>query len=134
MKTDFSIDVNRKIELQNELIKNFEEEKVKLLDTISTLEFEKDFDKRENNKLITLAKELIKTMEQQIYSLNESIIEVNQLKEQYKLCIEQAAELKRKYQSAVDMLINELRLELSLDNKQDKKGKILLLNKLLSRK
>ena len=30
MKTDFSIDINRKVELQNEIIKNFEEEKTKL--------------------------------------------------------------------------------------------------------
>lgn len=134
MKTDFSIDVNRKIELQNELIKNFEEEKVKLLDTISTLEFEKDFDKNKNQKSIELAKELIQTMEQQINLLKESSDEVNQLKEEYKLCVAQAMELKQNYQSAIDTLIDEIKTELLLDNKTDKKRKVVLLDKLKRRK
>lgn len=134
MKTDFSIDVNRKVELQDELIKNFEEEKIKLLDTIGTLEFEKNFDKKENQKSIILAKELISTMEKQIVALKESNDEVSKLKQQYEYCIDQAMELKQYYQSAVDTLMNKIKTELFLDNKIDKKRKVALLNVLNRRK
>ena len=134
MKTDFSIDMNRKVELQNELIKNFEEEKVKLLDTIDTLEFEKDFDKKENQKSIVLAKALIETMEKQINVLKEANDEVRQLKELYKTCIDQATELKQNYEFAINDLIDEIRTELTLDNKVDKKRKIALLDRLKGQK
>lgn len=55
MKTDFSIDINRKVELQDEIIKNFEEEKIKLLNTIESLEFEKGFDKEMNHNAFDTA-------------------------------------------------------------------------------
>lgn len=134
MKTDFSIDINRKVELQNEIIKNFEEEKTKLLSTIESLEFEKDFDKKMNNKSIETAKALIDTMDQQIKALSDTTNEVNQLKEQYLKCIEQAKQLKSNYQMAMDRLVSEIKTELSLDNKQDKKRKLALLNRLKGRK
>ena len=134
MKTDFSIDINRKVELQNEIIKNFEEEKTKLLETIESLEFEKDFDKKNNSESIKLVKTLIDTTEQQIYTLREATDGVNQLKEQYEKCILQAEELKNNYQNAIDILVSEIREELSMDNKQDKKRKIALLDRLKGRK
>lgn len=125
MKTDFSISPDRKIELQDEIIKNFEEEKVKLLDTISSLEFEKDFDQKMNHKSIDMAKELINTMEKQIKALNDATNEINRLKEQYSECINQNMILKQHYQSAIDELIAEIRSEVSLDNKPDKKKALL---------
>lgn len=134
MKTDFSIDINRKVELQNEIIKNFEEEKTKLLSTIESLEFEKDFDKNMNTKSIETAKALINTMDQQIKTLSDATEEVNQLKVQYMECVNQAEQLKHNYQMAIDGLVSEIRTELSLDNKQNKKRKLALLDRLKGRK
>lgn len=134
MKTDFSIDINRKVELQDEIIKNFEEEKTKLLDTIQSLEFEKDFDQKMNHNALDTAKALIDTMEKQIHELNTVTNSVNQLKEQYERCLKQAEELKNNYQMAIDALVSEIRMELSMDNKQDKKRKIALLDRLKGRK
>lgn len=134
MKTDFSIDINRKVELQDEIIRNFEEEKSKLLETIQSLEFEKDFDQKMNHNALDTAKALINTMEKQIHELHDATDGVNQLKEQYKRCIEQAEELKSNYQNAIDALVSEIRTELSMDNKQDKKRKIALLDRLKGRK
>ena len=134
MKTDFSIDINRKVELQDEIIRNFEEEKTKLLDTIQSLEFEKDFDEKMNHNALDTAKALITTMEKQIHELNTATNGVNQLKEQYERCLKQAEELKSNYQMAVDTLVSEIRTELSMDNKQDKKRKIALLDRLKGQK
>lgn len=130
MKTDFSISSDRKAELQDAIIKNFEAEKTQLLESLETLKFEKDFDKKMNQKSIDLAKSLIDTMEKQIHTLKEATDEMNQLKEQYKLCIKQAQELKQNYQYAIDSLVDEIRTELSLDNKVDRKRKIALLDRL----
>lgn len=130
MKTDFSISSERKAALQDEIIKNFEEEKTQLLESLETLKFEKDFDKKMNQKSINLAKSLIDTMEKQIHALKEATDEMDQLKEQYKLCIKQAQELKQNYQYAIDSLVDEIRTELSLDGKVDKKRKIALLDRL----
>lgn len=134
MRTDFSIDINRKVELQDEIIKNFEEEKTKLLDTIQSLEFEKDFDQKMNHNAMDTAKALIDTMGKQIHELNTAMNGVNRLKEQYESCLKQADELKSNYQMAIDALISEIRTELSMDNKQDKKRKIALLDRLKGRK
>ena len=134
MKTDFSIDINRKVELQNEIIKNFEEEKTKLLSTIESLEFEKDFDEKMNHNALDTAKALIDTMEKQIYELNAATDGIYQLKEQYERCLKQAKELKNNYQMAIDVLVSEIRAELSMDSKQDKKRKIALLDRLKGRK
>lgn len=134
MKTDFSIDINRKVELQSEIIKNFEEEKIKLLNTIESLEFEKGFDKEMNHNAFDTAKALIQTMEKQIHELNTAKNDINRLKEQYKRCLEQAEKLKNNYQIAIDAIVSEIRTDLSMDNKQDKKCKIALLNRLKGRK
>ena len=134
MRTDFSIDINRKVELQDEIIKNFEEEKSKLLETIQSLEFEKDFDQKMNHNALDTAKALIDTMEKQIHELHDATNDINQLKEQYEKCVKQAEDLKSNYQMAIDTLISEIRMELSMDNKQDKKRKIALLDKLKGRK
>lgn len=134
MKTDFSIDINRKVELQDEIIRNFEEEKTKLLDTIQSLEFEKDFDQKMNHNALDTAKALINTMEKQIHELSTVTDGVNQLKEQYERCLRQAEELKSNYQTAIDTLVSEIRTELSMDNKQDKKRKLALLDRLKGRK
>lgn len=134
MKTDFSIDINRKVELQDEIIRNFEEEKTKLLDTIQSLEFEKDFDQNMNHNALDTAKALIDTMEKQVHELNVATDGVNQLKEQYEICLKQAEELKNNYQMAIDTLVSEIRMELSMENKQDKKRKIALLDRLKGRK
>lgn len=134
MKTDFSIDINRKVELQDEIIKNFEEEKIKLLNTIESLEFEKGFDKEMNHNAFDTAKALIQTMEKQIHELNTAKNDINRLKEQYKRCLEQAEKLKNNYQTAIDTIVSEIRTDLSMDNKQDKKRKIALLNGLKGRK
>lgn len=134
MKTDFSIDINRKVELQSEIIKNFEEEKIKLLNTIETLEFEKGFDKEMNHNAFDTAKALIQTMEKQIHELSTATNDINRLKEQYKRCLEQAEKLKNNYQIAIDAIVSEIRTDLSMDNKQDKKRKIALLNRLKGRK
>lgn len=134
MKTDFSIDINRKVELQSEIIKNFEEEKIKLLNTIESLEFEKGFDKEMNHNAFDTAKALIQTMEKQIHELSTATNDINRLKEQYKRCLEQAEKLKNNYQIAIDTIISEIRTDLSMDNKQDKKRKIALLNRLKGRK
>lgn len=134
MKTDFSIDINRKVELQSEIIKNFEEEKIKLLNTIETLEFEKGFDKEMNHNAFDTAKALIQTMEKQIHELSTATNDINRLKEQYKKCLEQAEKLKNNYQIAIDAIVSEIRTDLSMDNKQDKKRKIALLNRLKGRK
>ena len=133
MKTDFSIDINRKVELQNEIIKNFEEEKTKLLNTIESLEFEKGFDKEMNHNAFDTAKALIQTMEKQIHELSTATNDINQLKEQYERCLEQAIELKSNYQNAIDTLVSEIREELSMENKQDKRRKIALLDRLKGR-
>ena len=129
MKTDFSIDINRKVEIQNEIIDNFEKEKTKLLDTIQSLEFEKDFDQKMNHKALDTAKALIDTMEKQIHELSNVTNGITQLKEQYEKCLEQAEELKNNYQIAIDTLVSEIRTELSIDNKQNKKRKIALLDR-----
>ena len=134
MKTDFSIDINRKVELQDEIIKNFEEEKIKLLNTIESLEFEKGFDKEMNHNAFDTAKALIQTMEKQIHELSTATNDINRLKEQYKRSLEQAEKLKNNYQIAIDTIISEIRTDLSMDNKQDKKRKIALLNRLKGRK
>ena len=134
MKTDFSIDINRKVELQDEIIKNFEEEKIKLLNTIESLEFEKGFDKEMNHNAFDTAKALIQTMEKQIHELSTATNDINRLKEQYKRCLEQAEKLKNNYQIAIDTIVSEIRTDLSMDNKQDKKRKIALLNRLKVRK
>lgn len=134
MKTDFSIDINRKVELQDEIIKNFEEEKIKLLNTIESLEFEKGFDKEMNHNAFDTAKALIQTMEKQIHELSTATNDINRLKEQYKRCLEQAEKLKNNYQIAIDAIVSEIRTDLSMDNKQDKKRKIALLNRLKGRK
>lgn len=134
MKTDFSIDINRKVELQSEIIKNFEEEKIKLLNTIETLEFEKGFDKEMNHNAFDTAKALIQTMEKQIHELSTATNDINRLKEQYKKCLEQAEKLKNNYQIAIDAIVSEIRTDPSMDNKQDKKRKIALLNRLKGRK
>lgn len=134
MKTDFSIDINRKVELQDEIIKNFEEEKIKLLNTIESLEFEKGFDKEMNHNAFDTAKALIQTMEKQIHELSTATNDINRLKEQYKRCLEQAEKLKNNYQIAIDTIISEIKTDLSMDNKQDKKRKIALLNRLKVRK
>lgn len=133
MKTDFSIDINRKVELQDEIIKNFEEEKTKLLSTIESLEFEKGFDKEMNHNAFDTAKALIQTMEKQIHELSTATNDINQLKEQYERCLEQAIELKSNYQNAIDTLVSEIREELSMENKQDKRRKIALLDRLKGR-
>ena len=133
MKTYFSIDINRKVELQNEIIKNFEEEKTKLLNTIESLEFEKGFDKEMNHNAFDTAKALIQTMEKQIHELSTATNDINQLKEQYERCLEQAIELKSNYQNAIDTLVSEIREELSMENKQDKRRKIALLDRLKGR-
>lgn len=134
MKTDFSIDINRKVELQDEIIKNFEEEKIKLLNTIESLEFEKGFDKEMNHNAFDTAKALIQTMEKQIHELSTATNDINRLKEQYKRCLEQAEKLKNNYQIVIDTIVSEIRTDLSMDNKQDKKRKIALLNRLKGRK
>ena len=126
--------MNRKGELQSEIIKNFEEEKIKLLNTIETLEFEKGCDKEMNHNAFDTAKALIQTMEKQIHELSTATNDINRLKEQYKRCLEQAEKLKNNYQIAIDAIVSEIRTDLSMDNKQDKKRKIALLNRLKGRK
>ena len=87
-----------------------------------------------NHNALDTAKALINTMEKQIHELHDATDSVNQLKEQYKRCLEQAEELKNNYQTAIDTLVSEIRTELSMDNKQDKKRKIALLDRLKGRK
>lgn len=97
MKTDYSLTLQEKVDLQDKLLQNFEEEKTQLLKTIESLSSEKEIDKQINNKSIELAKNLIETMGKQIELLKNEIDGVQKLKSEYKKYIEIVRGLKDEY-------------------------------------
>lgn len=98
MKTDYSLNLKEKIELQDKLLQSFEDEKTRLLNTIESLNLESKMDKQLNTKSIELAKELTSTMEEQIKLLKKETENVQRLKEEYKKYVDIMHGLKDKYQ------------------------------------
>lgn len=87
MITRKKISSERKMETQQRIIEQFEIEKAQLLDTIETLTFEKEFDKKNNSESIKLAKSLIESMETQMITMTDCIKELESYKAEYRKCI-----------------------------------------------